>query len=116
MICSRNKGGEHEVRNFLRKTNQLKKSLVQARSGRQCVVLSTAMLSGAIALAGLFSALKDYPIASIFLLKIEVFSPFRSDKCFLWHWIVLQFLVTSVCKQGNRKDVKNEKESAWQDI
>ena len=37
------------------------------------LLLSTAMLSGAIALASLFSALKDYMIASIFFLKIEVF-------------------------------------------
>ena len=37
------------------------------------LLLSTAMLSGAIALASLCSALKDWLTASIFFLKIEVF-------------------------------------------
>ena len=41
------------------------------------LLLSTAMLSGAIALASLFSALKDSLTASIFLLKIEVFQSFQ---------------------------------------
>ena len=41
------------------------------------LLLSTALLSGAIALAGLFSTLKDELTASIFLLKIEVFQSFQ---------------------------------------
>ncbi len=60
MICSRNKGGEHEVRNFLQKTNQLKKVFeYKLEVADNVLLLSTAMLSGAIALASLFSALKD---------------------------------------------------------
>ena len=59
MICSRNKGGEHEVRHFAEDKPAEKVFVYKARSGRQCAALSTAMISGAIALAGLFSALKD---------------------------------------------------------
>ena len=59
MICSRNKGGEHEVRNFCRRQTSEKVFEYKLEVADNVLLLSTAMISGAIALAGLFSALKD---------------------------------------------------------
>ncbi len=59
MICSRNKGGEHEGRNFAEDKPAEKVFEYKLEVADNVLLLSTAMLSGAIALAGLFSALKD---------------------------------------------------------